>query len=111
MTVAVIGSRTFTDYDRLAKVLNGMTITRLVSGGAKGADSLAEKWAAEMDIPVTIFKPDWNRLGKSAGFVRNQDIVMEAEIVIAFWDNNSSGTRHSIELAGKLGKPVHIEFF
>lgn len=108
MRVAVIGSRTFNDYDEVKSVLSTLKITLLISGGAKGADSLGEKYAKENNIETKIFYPDWSKHGKKAGFLRNSDIINEAELIIAFWDKTSKGTKDSIDKALKLNKRVLI---
>ena len=110
MTIAVIGSRGFNDYDKLKSSLEEYKdkATNFVSGGAKGADSLGERWARENNIPVKVFLPDWDKHGKSAGYKRNIDIVDNADIVIAFWDGVSKGTKHSIDLARTKSKELVI---
>lgn len=108
MKVAVIGGRDFKDYELVKKTLSGITITLLVSGGAIGADSLGEKYANENGIETLIFLPDWKTFGKRAGFLRNSEIINECEIVVAFWDGESKGTKDSIEKAKKLNKKVVI---
>ena len=109
MRIAVIGSRDFNDYDQLKMVLNEHdNIELLVSGGAKGADSLGESWAKEKNVPTLIFKPEWDKYGRSAGFKRNQDIVNNSDLVIAFWDGQSRGTKSSIDLCKKLAVDVKI---
>ncbi len=108
MKVAVIGSRTFDDYELVKETLSNIDITLLVSGGAKGADSLGERYANENNIETLIFKPDWKKYGPSAGPLRNTDIVNNADTIIAFWDNESRGTKDSITKAEKLGKEVII---
>jgi hypothetical protein len=108
MKTALIGSRTFTDYTFFCKKLQDFTITEIISGGAKGADTLAEAYALQFQIPLTVILPNWNKHGKSAGFVRNKKIVEKAEIVIAFWDGYSKGTEHSINVARAMKKVVHI---
>jgi len=111
MKVAVIGSRTFDNYEEVKRTLSAIDITILVSGGAKGADTLGEQYAKENNIPTKIFLPDWEKHGKAAGFIRNTDIINEAELVVAFWDQNSSGTKDSIEKADKAGKKILIITF
>lgn len=108
MKVAVIGSRGFNDYELVKTTLSSLNITLLVSGGAKGADSLGERYAKENNINTLIFKPDWEKHGKAAGMIRNTDIVNNAETIIAFWDGESKGTKDSITKAEKLGKKVLI---
>lgn len=66
-----------------------------------GADKLAEKYAKHYDIPTKIFLPDWNQFGKSAWYIRNKLIVENADIVIAFYDGASKGTKLTIDLVKK----------
>jgi hypothetical protein len=80
----------------------------LVSGAAKGADSLGEKWAIENQITTLIFPANWKKYGKQAGFIRNVDIIKNCDYVIAFWDNKSKGTKHSISLCEKYNKQYKI---
>lgn len=105
--VAVIGSRDFTDYKMLCEVLDKYDIREIVSGGARGADSLAARYAKERGIGLTEFIPDWS-VGKYAGHIRNQDIIDYCDIVIAFWDLESKGTKDSISKAKRANKPVII---
>ena len=108
MKVAVIGSRTFSDYKLVKETLSTINITLLVSGGAMGADSLGEQYANLNKIPTKIFYPDWKKYGKKAGFIRNSDIIKESEMVIAFWDGKSKGTLDSIKKAEELNKNILI---
>lgn len=115
MKIAFVGSRTFSCpnfakdkiYDILF-ALNYHNKVTVVSGGARGVDTWAEEIADELKIPKIIFKPDWNKYGKKAGFLRNQLIINESSNVIAFWDGQSKGTKHSIDLAIKAKKPIDI---
>lgn len=112
MKVGVIGSRSFNDYDLLQSELRKITeITCIVSGGAQGADILAERYARQNRIPTQIFYPDWQKFGKRAGFLRNSDIVRNSELIIAFWNGESNGTRDSIRKAKDLGIPVTVILF
>lgn len=116
MKIAFVGSRKFIDKDfvyfTVREHLRGRCLTtaeyEFISGGAKGVDSWAEESAKQMYAKCIIFKPDWNKYGKRAGFLRNQLIVNEADKLIAFWDGESKGTKHSIDLAIKKGIPVNI---
>ena len=96
MKVAIIGSRTINNYKMFKE-----QITEVISGGAAGVDTMASKWAAENNIPITVFKADWknlnavpckikeNKFGKYnalAGMNRNKLVIDIAEKVIAFWD-------------------------
>ena len=108
MKLAVVGSRNFNDYELLKFKLDTIhsvkPISLIISGGAVGADSLSERWAKENNIPTKIFIPDWNKFGKKAGFLRNEDIIKSSDAVVAFWDGISRGTLSSINLAKKYNK-------
>lgn len=108
MKYAIIGSRTFNDYDYLKSCLKDFDISEIISGGAKGADSMAEKYAIENDIKCTIFLPDWKLHGRGAGFMRNKLIIDNSNMVIAFWDGISKGTKNSIDIANKQNKKIYI---
>lgn len=110
MKLAIIGSRDFYNYEFLKTTLEPYKdkITLVVSGAARGADKLGEQWANENKIQTLIFPADWDKFGKRAGFIRNEDIIKNAECVIAFWDGKSKGTKHSISLCEKYNKPVKI---
>lgn len=111
MKLAIVGSRTFNDYEMVKEALKDLAITEIVSGGAKGADTLAEKYAAENSIPVKVFKPEWGKYGRGAGPKRNKQIVDYADKVIAFWDGESRGTKSSIDLATEQGKLLLVKRF
>lgn len=113
MKVAIIGSRNFNDYPLLEKSLSGYLskITHIVSGGARGADSLGKKYATLNNKEYIEFLPDWETYGKGAGFIRNRSIINEADMVFAFWDGVSKGTRHSIGLANEMNKDLTIVKF
>jgi hypothetical protein len=122
MRLGVVGSRTFNDYSYLHKKLTGLlwdlmepqtgelppSAFSFVSGGARGADSIAAQWAKAWGYEMFVFPADWDKYGKSAGYRRNKDIVDYADIVVAFWDGKSKGTQHTIDLATKQGKPTYI---
>jgi hypothetical protein len=107
--VGVVGSREFDDYEQLEHVLNQLNnVTCIVSGGAKGADSLGEKYADENGLEKIIHLPDWDTHGKGAGFVRNTAIVRDADLVVAFWDGKSRGTRDTISKTFNSTVPLLI---
>ena len=112
--IAIIGSRSFNDYDRVKNVLD-IVISKLqdkdiiiVSGGAKGADTLGEKYADENGYVKIIIKPNWTKYGKIAGMLRNTEIIEKADLVVAFWDGKSPGTKDSINKAKKLNKKLIV---
>lgn len=110
MKLAIIGSRDFNDYNLLVKTLEPYKskVTLVVSGAARGADILGEKWAKENNIQTLIFPADWDKHGKRAGFIRNEDIIRNCDGVIAFWDGISKGTSHSLSLSERYNKPLKI---
>ena len=112
MKLAIVGSRTFTNFKRLEEFaienIKISQITTVISGGAVGADKLAEEFAKKYDIPIQIFYPNWKKYGKIAGFIRNEKIIKNCDEVIALWDGMSRGTEHSIGLARKYGKLLYI---
>ena len=113
MKLAIVGSRSLDNYETVKNAVDSLSteVTEVVSGGAKGVDSFAERYASEHDIPTVIYKPEWAKYGKRAGYIRNKDIVERADFVLAVWDGESRGTLDSINHARKLGKPVKIVYF
>lgn len=106
MKVAVIGSRNL-KIDDLGTYLPAET-SEIVSGGAKGVDSDARKYAEENDLPLTEFLPEYQRYGRGAPLKRNLQIIEYADYVIAFWDGKSRGTKYVIDNCRKLNVPVQI---
>src|SRR5574343_548665 len=102
MKLGVVGSRHFTDYDLLSRVLEQYTdIEEIVSGCAKGADSLARRYADEHGIPMKEYLPEWDKYGRAAGPIRNKLIVERADLIVAFLADGSRGTRSTINIAKK----------
>ena len=122
LRVIIAGSRGFNDYELLNKsaieIITKKTmlpdLTRIISGGARGADTLGERFANEMGLEISRFIPDWDGLGKRAGYVRNAEMAKFASeddsygVLIAFWDGQSRGTKHMIDLAKRYGLEVHV---
>lgn len=116
LRIIVAGSRTFNDYDLLESTLsdylkenNNVTI---ISGAAKGADQLGERFARKYRYNLKCFPAQWDTYGKSAGPIRNRKMAEYASeghgILFAFWDGNSRGTKSMIELAKKYGLEVYV---
>lgn len=110
MKTAVIGTRTFDNYPQLCEILNNLSNkpTEIISGGATGADTLAERYAKEHDLALTVIKPDWAKYGKAAGPIRNVQIIEACEQLVAVWDGQSNGTGHTIKTAKAKGKPTKV---
>lgn len=113
--VAIVGSRTFNKYKLLKKKMlyyyDPAQIKEIISGGADGADKLAERFAEEYDIPIKIYKPNWDKYGNKAGAIRNIKIVKRSHEVVAFWDGISKGTKITINLAKKFEKNLTVISF
>ena len=101
MKVAVIGSRGLSVTD-LGRYLPENT-TEIVSGGAKGVDTSAREYALAHGIKLTEFLPEYTRFGRSAPLKRNITIIEYSDIVLAFWDGKSRGTKFVIDNCRKLG--------
>ncbi len=109
--VAIVGSREYPDLDGVRCFVQGLSPNAVVvSGGARGVDRCAAHAARARGLEVIEYLADWDRLGRRAGFVRNETIVKRCDSLVAFWDGASSGTRHSIALARRAGRPVEIRF-
>lgn len=115
MNIGVVGSRTFEDYDLLKRTLDRVRLMfherdiHIVSGGAQGADTLAEQYSNQvLGKQAKVFPADWKTYGRAAGFRRNQFIVDDSDMIIAFWDGCSRGTQNTMNRATKAGKPVLV---
>jgi predicted Zn-dependent protease len=109
MKVAIVGSRDFQDLERVRNYVSHLSTTDVViSGGARGVDQTAVKEARYRGMNTMVFAADWAGLGRGAGYARNVLIVQQADRVVAFWDGKSKGTKHTIDLANKVDKPVEI---
>ena len=116
----IVGSRSFDNYELLKEkcdfLLQNKTDIIVVSGGAKGTDSLAERYAKEKGYPIRVFPvlPEhWEKYGKRAGFLRNQAMhqyISEADNrgCIVFWDGISKGAQQSFKLAEKYNNPIRV---
>ena len=111
----VAGGRDFTDYDHMLRVMIAMCDTEfaakqlaIVSGMARGADTLAVRLANAYKLPLYKFPANWNGLGKRAGFMRNAQMGNFADALLVFWDGKSKGTANMIQYMHQLKKPVHI---
>lgn len=116
----IAGSRTFDDYDLLKEKMDNFLQNKdnvlIISGGARGTDSLAERYAKEKGYSLKVMPADWKKHGKSAGYKRNtamHDMLKEYpnRTCVLFWDGKSKGTQHNIPLAKKRNTPIRIVNF
>lgn len=113
MRLAIVGSREICDQEVLLKALKLIpslgSVTEIVSGGAKGVDSLARKFAQDNNLKLTEFLPDYERYGRGAPLQRNTEIIEYADIVLAIpVKGGSNGTRDSIKKAQSMGKRLYV---
>ena len=110
--VIIAGTRGFNNYPLLKETCDHMLQNHdeieVVSGNAMGADRLGEIWADENGHSVKEFKPDWAKHGNSAGYIRNKSMAIYADALIVFWDGESAGSRHMIDLARDAGLKIKI---
>ncbi len=106
MRVAVVGSRNLS-VSNLGCYLPD-NVTEIISGGAKGVDTSAREYAIAQGLPLREFFPEYSRYGKSAPLKRNLQIISQADLVLAFWDGASRGTRFVIDHCRKMGVPVQV---
>lgn len=113
MKLIIAGSRDFNNYNLLEKTVleyyDLSDIDEVVSGTARGADTLGEQFAAKYNIPVTKFPALWDVYGKSAGYRRNVEMGLYGDALIAFWDGFSKGTRLMIDIAREKNLEVIIK--
>lgn len=113
MKTIIAGSRGITDREMVSFHLSlivpdDLHITEVVSGTAAGVDTLGEQWAEDWDIPVKRFPAEWEKYGKRAGHIRNDEMARYAEACVIFWDGESNGTRDMIQLAAKCGLKLFV---
>jgi hypothetical protein len=111
MKVIIAGGRDFNDYEKLRTycdhILEDQTEIEIVSGTAKGADQMGERYAIERGYKVTRFPADWSK-GKSAGYIRNEEMAKYGDALIAFWNGHSMGSKHMINLAKQYDLKIRI---
>ena len=126
LRIIIAGSRDFNDYKLLKTSirdilkdtsLDGISKIKIISGTARGADQLGERFAKQFKLEVIKFPADWDRFGKRAGSIRNEKSAKYSVednnygMLVAFWDGESRGTKHMINLAKKHGLEVHVVRF
>ena len=110
MKAILAGCRCITDSNELYSAIreSGFEITEVVCGEARGVDAMGRRWAEQHSIPVASFPADWDRDGRSTGYLRNACMAEYAEALIAVWNGKSPGTRHMIQIAREKGLKVYV---
>lgn len=115
--VIVAGGRDFNDYKLMKEKLDWLFFAsdefdavpiKIVSGMADGADILAIRYADEREMTKILFPANWNYHRRMAGFLRNEDMLRIATHLVAFWNGQSHGTKHIIDIAREKGIPVWV---
>jgi hypothetical protein len=113
MIVCINGSRglhniklVYAAMERAAK--QGIVPSVIISGGASGVDTLAYQYANENQIEFQEFRADWKKHGKSAGYIRNDEMLGELDALVSVWDGQSRGTKHLVDLAYRNEKRVCV---
>ncbi len=114
--VVIAGCRDYNDYDEaksfidycLSNIRKENEIV-IVSGGARGADAIGERYAIENGFKIEKYHADWQTYGRCAGPIRNRQMAEICDYVICFWDQKSKGTKSMINYAIKCNKPVKIK--
>ena len=106
MRVAIVGSRGLSVTNLEKYLPDG--VSEIVSGGAKGIDTCAKEYAQTSGVPLTEFLPEYEKYGKSAPLKRNITIIEYADLVLAFWDGASHGTKYVIDNCKRRGIPIKV---
>ena len=111
MRTIIAGSRDITDSEFLNSAISecGWTISEVISGCANGAYKLGEIWAAKNNIPIKKFPANWSKWGKSAGMIRNAEMLKCGQALIALWDGKSRGTKNMIDISKNGGIRVFVK--
>ena len=113
MKLFIGGSREDFDEDRAYEIIHTHVTeciiknkcVEIVHGTARGIDSMADYVAGQKNLKVTPFKPDWNKLGKRAGMIRNQEMVDYCDCGLLVWNGKSPGTKGALAMLIQSGKP------
>lgn len=108
MKLAIVGSRGIQNIDLKEYITND--VLEIVSGGAKGVDTIAREFAKANSITLVEFLPEYKKYGRGAPLVRNKEIVNYSDKVLVFWDGKSRGTKFVIEYAKKVNTPCEVVY-
>ena len=110
----VAGSRGFWSQDLMNRTLDHLLQNKqtdeieIVSGGARGADRSAIVYAHNRGYKLTVMNAEWNKFGRSAGYRRNQQMADYADACVVFWDGESRGSKHMMDIAKRMGMPLRV---
>jgi hypothetical protein len=112
MRVIIAGSRDFNDYNSLERkmnvILKNQDDVTIISGTARGADKLGERYAGENHHKLEKYVPMWDLYGKKSGYMRNVEMAKVADALVVFWDGKSKGTKHMIDIGKKFNLKMRI---
>jgi hypothetical protein len=109
MRIGIVGSRGFPDLQAVRRYVATLPPdTVIVTGGAQGVDMVAESEARLRSLSVVVIPAQWDRYGNKAGPLRNTELVRAIDRLVAFWDGESTGTRHAIAVAEQAKVPVVV---
>ena len=106
MKLLIVGSRSIVDFDFSPYIPENTEL--IISGGAGGVDTLAEKYADKHKISKLILRPQYKIYGRGAPLKRNELMVDMADAVLVIWDGVSKGSKYTIDYAKKQGKRVEV---
>jgi hypothetical protein len=112
MKIIVAGSRDFNNYELLKetmdKIIGEETDITIISGCARGADKLGERYAEERKYKLELYPAEWDKFGRASGYIRNRSMALNGEVCVVFWDGQSKGTQHMINLSNEYNLKTHI---
>lgn len=115
--LVVAGSRSFQNFKEADKILMSVLRNRfsegvtIVSGGARGADTIGEMFALKHKLEIERYIPDWDKYGKAAGFRRNKQMAENSNATILFWDGESKGTLDMHSRTLEFNNPLIVVYF
>lgn len=112
--VIIAGGRDFNDYALLKNTMDKLLSNIkddiiVVCGKARGADTLGERYAKEKGYEINYYPANWDLYCKRAGYIRNEQMAQNADALVAFWDGESKGTKHMIDLARKYNLKIRVK--
>ena len=106
--VLICGSRSINQLNISRYIKNIGKIQKIVTGGCRGVDTIADSWAKANNLETIVYKPNYKVYGKRAPLVRDEEMVEFADVVIAFYDGKSKGTLYTVNYAKKIGRKVIV---